>query len=765
MISTDVDHSLREASEPFASWPQCVRSASRRVNRLLALVLLCALAWPCAAWAAEVHRVLVLYSNGRLLPANVEGDRAIAERLAQRTDLRIELSSEFLDSPRFSGEAYERAVADYLRTKYAAEPPQVLVAAAEEALAFWMRHRDELFPGVPVVHLSIARARLEGMQPLPPDVVGIPVEYDVAGTLEQALRWHPWARRLVFVGDSSAWGQAWERRMRSQAARFADRLTVEVLGDLPLDELERRLHALPDDAIVFTAGLFADGTGRPITPRESALRIAAASPAPVYTAFSTHVGTGVVGGRMTAFDVIGRRGAEIVLELLDGAAPASLSLPAVMPATWTVDWRQLKRWGIDPRTLPADAVVQFREPTFWEAYGHWVAVASAVMLLQAGLIAALLLERGRRRRAGAALARNEQHMSLAARAARLTLWTLDDAAKAARVLPAPPGDGATSDALADFATLLERVDPADRDAVERAIAEARSTGGEFEVEYRVPAADGTTRWQVARGRADPAAGHRLLGIVADITARKQAELEVAQSQAALQHMTRVSQLGQLSASIAHQLNQPLASILANAQAAQTMLRREPLDVAELREIVDDIVAADRGAADVIRRLGALFRRGEPSLAPLDLNDVVRDTLEIVRTSLQTRHIAVHMALAPELPALDGDRVQLQQMLLNLVTNAADAMASLPEADRRLTIETTAEAGMIRVCVADLGPGVTAEAKTKLFEPFWSTKTDGMGIGLAVCRSIATAHGGTLDVTNAPDGGAVFCVRLPALKTP
>lgn len=763
MTSSD-DHS-RGASEPFASWAQRVRRAARPMARGLVLALLCALAWPAAAWAADVHRVLVLYSNGRLLPANVEGDRAIAERLAERTDLRTELASEFLDRPRFGGEAYDRAVADYLRAKYAAAPPQVLVAAAEEALAFWLRHRDELFPGVPVVHISVARDWLEALQPLPPDVVGIPVEYDIAGTLEQALRWHPASRRLVFVGDAGAWGQVWERRVRSQAARLADRLTVEVLGGLPLPELERRLHALPGDAIVFTAGLFVDGAQRPLTPLESVLRIAAASPAPVYTVFTTHIGSGVVGGRMTAFDSIGRRGAEVVLALLDGAAPASLALPAAMPVALHVDWRQLERWGIDERTLPADAVVQFRAPTFWQAYGHWVAAALAVMLLQAGLIAALLLERRRRRRAGAALARNEQHMSLAARAARLTLWTLDDTARRARVLPAPAADGTAAEALADFATLLERVEPADRDAVERAIAEARATGAEFEVEYRVPAADGTTRWQVARGRADAAGGGRLLGIVADITPRKQAELEIAQSQAALQHMTRVSLLGQLSASIAHQLNQPLASILANAQAAQAMLRREPLDVAELRAIVDDIVTADRGAADVIRRLGALFRRGEPSLAPLDLNEVVRDTLEIVRASLQTRHVAVQLALAPDLPLLDVDRVQLQQLLLNLLANAADAMDPLPPAERRLTVETALDAGMIRLCVADRGPGVDADAMTKLFEPFWSTKAAGMGIGLAVCRSIAAAHGGTLDVANAPDGGAVFCARLPARHAP
>jgi C4-dicarboxylate-specific signal transduction histidine kinase len=230
-------------------------------------------------------------------------------------------------------------------------------------------------------------------------------------------------------------------------------------------------------------------------------------------------------------------------------------------------------------------------------------------------------------------------------------------------------------------------------------------------------------------------------------------------------MTRVALLGQLSASIAHQLNQPLASILGNAEAAQKMLQREPVDLPELRDICADIVAEDQRAADVIRRLGALFRRSPPALAPLDVNELVRDTVELTRTNLLLHQVALVTTLAPDLPPLEGDRVQLQQMLLNLIVNAADAMDTLPEAARVMTISSALEASLIRLCVADRGPGVPAAAMDKLFEPFWSTKAEGMGIGLAVCRSIVAAHHGTLDVANAPDGGAVFCVLLPARATP
>ena len=144
---------------------------------------------------------------------------------------------------------------------------------------------------------------------------------------------------------------------------------------------------------------------------------------------------------------------------------------------------------------------------------------------------------------------------------------------------------------------------------------------------------------------------------------------------------------------------------------------------------------------------------------------MRDTIELTRTNLLMHHVALATTLAPGLPSLDGDRVQLQQMLLNLIVNAADAMSALPEAERVMTIDTALDAGMIRLCVADRGPGIPAEMMDKVFEPFWSTKSAGMGIGLAVCRSIVAAHRGTLDVANAPGGGAVFCARLPARVTP
>ena len=458
---------------------------------------------------------------------------------------------------------------------------------------------------------------------------------------------------------------------------------------------------------------------------------------------------------------MGRIAADTALTLLAGTAPPALALPKVMPNQVHVDWRQVQRFGITPNAVPADAVVSFREPSFWEAYGHFVAIAGVVMLIQSALIAALLIERRRRRRTASALAQSEQRMNLAAQAAGLSMWSWNLGGKQAP--PRTPARRSTDHlphTFSDFKDALATVHPLDRPAVQHAVDRALASGEEMNVEYRVEGPDGQTRWLVARGRSAQGGSAHLLGVALDITPRKRAEAQAEEDRAALRHMTRVSQLGQLSASIAHQLNQPLAAILSNAEAAQKMLQRDPVDLAELREICDDIVTEDHRAAEVIRRLGALFKRGAPMLVPLDVNELVRDTLDLVRTNLLTRQVVVSLELGAELPSVDGDRVQLQQLLLNLIVNAADAMDATPQAERLLTVSTALADGHVAVCVADRGPGIAEADLPKIFDPFWSRKDGGMGMGLAICRSIAEAHRGELSARNAPEGGAVFCVQLP-----
>jgi C4-dicarboxylate-specific signal transduction histidine kinase len=219
-------------------------------------------------------------------------------------------------------------------------------------------------------------------------------------------------------------------------------------------------------------------------------------------------------------------------------------------------------------------------------------------------------------------------------------------------------------------------------------------------------------------------------------------------------------LGEMSGGLAHELNQPLTAILSNAQAAQQLIAKQAIDDAEMLEILRDIVAAEQRAGEVISRLRALFKRGETSLQPLDANRLVLEALSLAHGDLATRGVQVELRLAAELPAIRADRVQLEQVMLNLIMNAGEAMAGGVAGKRRLTVRTAAGDGQVHLSFADQGPGFEPAAHEKLFEPYYTTKPQGLGLGLSISRSIIAAHGGRLWGAGAPGRGATFHIALP-----
>jgi signal transduction histidine kinase len=249
----------------------------------------------------------------------------------------------------------------------------------------------------------------------------------------------------------------------------------------------------------------------------------------------------------------------------------------------------------------------------------------------------------------------------------------------------------------------------------------------------------------------------------DITQRKQVEIEAQQMRQELAHFTRVSTMGELAASLAHELNQPLAGILANAQAAQRFLASGRADLDEIRAILADIVADDRRAGEVIRRLRELLRKAAPSRVQLDLNALITEVAKLLGSDALLRGLSIVLDLDPKLPLVTGDRVELQQVVLNLLVNAMEAMAGA-DGGRRVVVRTAGgEEGMVLVTVQDAGAGITAGAD--IFEPFYTTKADGMGMGLSIARSIVQAHGGRIWAENGPCGGATFLFTLASATAP
>jgi PAS domain S-box-containing protein len=313
---------------------------------------------------------------------------------------------------------------------------------------------------------------------------------------------------------------------------------------------------------------------------------------------------------------------------------------------------------------------------------------------------------------------------------------------------------------------MQRLHPEDLgSATALAQVHFRGVTSSYEFEHRVLHKDGSIRWLLVRGRLPRrpnGTARHMLGTYTEITERKEAELEVERQRNELAHLSRVTILGTLSGALAHELNQPLTAILSNAQAAQRFLAADSANLNEVREILEDIVEDNRRASEVIHRLRELLKKRETQYQPLDLNELVQDTLRLAHTNLQSNKVTVQSKLSLDLPAIEGDRVQLQQVLLNLVMNACSAMADRAPAERVLVVRTARWRGSgARVSVDDQGCGIPPANLERIFDPFFTTQAQGLGLGLTICRAIIFAHGGKLWAENNPECGATFHFTLPA----
>jgi C4-dicarboxylate-specific signal transduction histidine kinase len=319
----------------------------------------------------------------------------------------------------------------------------------------------------------------------------------------------------------------------------------------------------------------------------------------------------------------------------------------------------------------------------------------------------------------------------------------------------------------DVAAIVDHVHPEDRALREGAIDQALQTRGQYEIEYRVQQAEGMSRWIHERGRyvqRDDGAGPRLFGVSMDVTARKQAEAWAAQKRAELEHVARVATVGELTATLTHELRQPLAAILANSHAGVRLLAAPKPDLQEVRSALADICEVTERAGEVLGGLRAMLKRDRivAGQTDVDVNTVIRIVERIVHGDANLHKVSVHLDLSSGVRPVKGDSVQLQQVILNLMLNAFGAMSG-PGLDgaRRLAVRTNPmDAATVLVEVQDSGTGIAADKLESIFDPFITSKPEGLGLGLSICRSIIERHGGKISAANNPDRGATFSITLP-----
>ncbi len=375
------------------------------------------------------------------------------------------------------------------------------------------------------------------------------------------------------------------------------------------------------------------------------------------------------------------------------------------------------------------------------------------------------------RRSKEALRESANLMGLAADAGNLAMWVWDVSGN--DVWMTEQGRsvfGLASDARLDFAATRDRVHPEDRLAREAAIAQAVQTRGEYEVEYRLQPADGVARWIHGRGRCvepNDGTGPKLFGVSMDITARKEAEASAAQKRAELEHVARVATLGELTTTLTHELRQPLAAIMINSTVGVRLLDTPEPDLHKVRGTLTDISAITERAGEVMSGLQAMLRRDSTAagVTSVDVNNVIRIVERIVHGEANLHRVKVHLDLSPDVRPVKGDSVQLQQVILNLMLNAFSAMSG-PGLDgaRRLVVRTTAiDESNVLVEVQDSGTGIAADNLRSIFEPFVTSKPEGLGLGLSICRSIIERHDGKISAANNPDRGATFSITLPVAR--
>ena len=693
--------------------------------------------------------VLAIYCYAREHPTNELYERGLRRALAVPQG-GPDYYSEYLEIDRFPEQEQTPLLRDYLRQKYANRRIDVIVATGRTPFEFLLADRT-LFAGVPIVYTGFGPNDAT-TQRSEAGVAGIYVLGVYARTLEAMRAIHPDAQQ-VFVVTSlpGREGKSQEEIIRRELAPFERQLTITYLTNMTTEALvESVSQAPPRSLVLYVRHAEEDSAAAGMDSVEAASVLVRASAVPVYTIARIYFGQGAVGGYLIDHEGVGAQAGDLAMRILAGTQLSQLTTTSAS-LTPMFDWRALQRWGIDPGRLPAGSEIRFRAPTVWDQYRGYILGVGTLLVLQGMMIAALIVQRSRRRKVEA---RNSAILSAAPDMMFLLTKQgifLDYHAPHRRDLFVPP-DSFMGRRISDV--LPSRV----ASAITDSFARLDKGPSPIVVEYALPMPDGEHQYE---GRVVPCRGNEVLVVVRDVTQRKRSERALIEAQADLSRLSRLTALGEFTASIAHEIRQPLTVILLNARTCLRWLSGKTPDLTEVSAALTDVVDAGQRANEIIRRNRELFKHQTVQKAPLDLGAVINEVEVLARTRLIAARVTLVTSVRADVPAVQGDRVELQQVLLNLIGNSIDAMDGGDPSSRVIEISSgLAPDGNVRVSVRDTGVGLEGVDRARMFDMSYTTKSSGSGVGLSISRSIIEAHGGQLWAEESSGRGATFSFTLP-----
>lgn len=719
---------------------------------------------------ARVYRVLVLDPEIPTRPAFqllMTGLRRALEREFAGT---LQVFTENLDLSRLGkrNEADEAAAYAWLLEKYRDARFDAIVAVEELPLRLALRHRERLAPGAPVLFTSIEQQRAEPYL-TEKDVTGVYLELPALQTIEIATQLFPGARAVAYIGNAPGRNPHFTQQAGPIVREFVAAAGMEFvpLVDLPLADLGNRLRSLSPDTLVFYEALWRDPTGAFFVPAEALETVSRDAAVPIFGFSDTYLGRGIIGGCCIAPERLGEETATLLAKAL---RDLSLPLPAVHHGHPMFDARQLARFNVGSARLPPGSEVRFQEPTLWGTHRGLILGTASAVILQAALIGALAMQLLRRRRAEALLRDSEANLYRVLDNLPFAVGTSEVGAGISWMAPDAritflnrrfietfgygPGE------LRIVRDWAERAYPDEAYRLEvlgwwdRQLERIARDGGTATHESRITTAGNDIRDVVIDAVAVKG---KLVIAFHDVTERKHSERLLREQREQIAHAGRVSVLGQLAASLAHELNQPLGAIQRNAEAAEMLLESNQADREEMQAIIADIYRDNLRAGAVLDRIRGLLKRRPVHLMPVEVQPLLNEVAALTRPMMAP---ALSIACESGLPPLRGDRVLLQQVVLNLLFNAIEALRD--RRDGRVTLRAErADGGFVRISVADNGGGIAHDLEPRVLEPFFTTKPDGLGMGLPIIASIADELGGTVRVDNEPGIGFTVHITLPS----
>jgi len=710
----------------------------------------------------------MLFSESRDLPGNAMMEQAARAEMTKSGTNRIEFFAESLDAGRFSEEGYYRLFREYLEKKYAGRHLDLMMAFMARDFGLVNDFPATVISNLPVVFVAVSE------EPVPRELggsrfAGIVHRFDVRGTLKLIFQLQPETRRMVVIGGVSRTDRLALNRI-ADATKWVAGVDFDFWTNRPMAMLQEGVTSLPPDTVILLSSMQQDAAGQHFFTSQLVRLLAPSARAPIYVLGAGSLGTGAVGGAVVDFQDLGGDAADLALRALAGKNESQPAIELRTNGTPMVDWRALRQWHIKADRLPADCVVRFRPTSLWAEHRGFILTGAGIFAVQALTIGGLLVQRRHRRRAEAAAQENQ--------AARALLAAIVEHSEEAIIRTELAGNIVTwnrgAERLFGFTAReavgqsVELIIPAGLRPEERSLTEQIRRGEPVRLHDTIRLRKNGSPVQVSLTLSPIRdEGGKVVGtskICRDITSRKRAEAELERQRAELAHFARVSTVGQLTMALAHELNQPLGAILRNAEAAEILLRREPPDLEETRAILADIRKDDQRAGAVIDRLRGLLKPGSSQSLPVEVGALIQETVALVWHDAVSRQVKLTADLAPQLPPVRGDRVQLQQVLLNLVLNGMDAMSEVPAASRSLVLRAgIVEGNQVEVVVTDCGAGFPEAVLAHAFEPFVTTKPKGLGMGLAISKTIIEAHGGTIRLQNNAGAGAAVTITLPAEK--